>query len=530
VVWWQSTGRGQADWLALRPNLPLALLAVLPPLILVVAAAALRCFEYDETYTHFFASGIAMPDWPRAIVGVGEARSWFDSHQAGFGQVTRDLVAYDTHPPLYFWLIILWRDLVGPDHLATRAFSVLCFAAAIPVAWYLARLARVPPVPAIACTFLSYALLYPATLARAYSLAELLVLLGAAGLALVLRQDRTPDRAPRLAIAAASGFALGLAGFSHYLASITAGGLLGAFGLMLLLQRRLLAPVMAGLGFLPPLLAIIAMRSDQLTEDWYLEGFEPRSALQHMLETQAAALFARTPVWLDPPWRCISEWLIGIAGVIVFATIISRARSLLRDRVQAALVLAAFAIPTGLLLLAIWTDHAPFVSRYFAFGLPFLVFSFAAALGHVGVRRPGLAGVLGAYVLFWQAVGAGSQVLVPATQQEFRTIVAEAADYWKPGAVLAIPIGYDSVGKNGPYLWEAPSTWDMRIIRPTHLPGPAPEDPAVPVAQFADRSRVLLVTFVEDQGQWALDGLRPALLAAGWHKIAEEPYLEVWDH
>jgi len=177
-------------------------------------------------------------------------------------------------------------------------------------------------------------------------------------------------------------------------------------------------------------------------------------------------------------------------------------------------------MPLGLLALGVFTDRAPFVSRYASYSVPFCALCFAAGLGRLGERRPRLAAAVFGYVLLWQVVGVGSQVLWPATQQEFRPIVADVARRWVPGdSVLVVPVGYDHVGKNGPYLWEAPPDWPMVVVD-------------LPVEQTVERLRpaghLFLVTFVEQSGEDVLEQLRPALREAGWRPAATGEHLEVW--
>ncbi|WP_237212920.1 glycosyltransferase family 39 protein [Falsiroseomonas oryziterrae] len=491
----------------------------------MAVAAAIRGFEYDEAYLHFYVAGLAKLAWPIEPLPVGILRGWIEGQTAGFGRIASDLVELEHHPPLHFWIMALWREVFGPGHLVARVFSVLCTAGALALVPILARVARVPPLPALACTAFAYAVFYPGTLARAYALALLLTLAGSLALALLLREmqeERPRQRLDGGWLAFAAGLAFGLAGFSHYLAMLTATALLCSFAASALWRRRPLPVLFTGLGLLPPFVAVLAVRADQGSAEWFHPNFEPARDLVRLVEVQAAALFARTPVLFDEPWRALLALAIAPCLLLVGLALLAASRRLLTDPVRRMLLAGALAMPVGLVVLGALTDRAPFVSRYFSYGIPFVALCFAAGLGEIARARPRLAGVMLGYVLFWQVVGAGSQVVWPATQQEFRGIVAAASRHWEPGAsVLAVPIGYDGIGKNAPYLWEAPDDWPMAVVNEHN---PAGEF----LARLGSARRILLVTFVEVSGELAVEALHAALPAAGWRLQSTEPHLEVW--
>ena len=505
-------------WLASWPQRRVRLGLTLVVTVLLGLGAALRCFEYDETYLYMYLAGLPKPDWPLEPRTVAELRGWIDGHRAGPAQIMQDLVQHQTHPPLHFWLMIPWLAPWGFDNLAARIFSVLCGAASMLVAWRLAAVARVPGLPAVACTFLAYAVFYPATLARAYALALLLVLLGALALALLLREEgRRRDGAW---LAAGAGLAFGLAGLSHYLALIAGAALGGAFALTMLAQRRAWPVLAATLGGLPPFLLVIAVRADQTTVDWFHPDFVLGRDAVRLVEMVAAALFARTPLLLDGSARSLATSLVAPCLLLVGGTILFGIRSIMADPVRRVLLAGALAMPVGLFVVGALTDRAPFVSRYASYSVPFLAICFAAGLDRLATSRPRLAAAVFGYVLLWQAVGAGSQVAWPATQQEFRSIVAEVARRWVPGdSALLVPAGYDGIGKNGPYLWEAPQNWPMAVVA---LPGDQS------VGHLGPQRNLFVITFVELSGEWVLDRLRPALQAQGWRLAETADSFEVW--
>lgn len=531
-----------SGWIAVRPARAWQVALSLGLLGLIAAAAILRPFEYDESYLHFYLGGLPRPEWPIELRTVGTLRAWVDDANSGFLAIARNLIEYETHPPLHFWLLKLWREVLGPDHLVARAFSLLCTAVSLLLVWRLAAVARVPGIPAVACAFLGYAVFYPATLARAYALALLLVLWGTFILVRLLRDMEAQaaahpaaggvtsvarDAPPRASLhmaawAALAGLAFGLAGLSHYLALLAGAAIMGAFALTALRWWRPWPVLAAGCGVLPPFLGILAMRANQGTAEWFHPDFDLMRDVWRVAEMQVAALFGRLPLLSDEPWRTVLATLIVPAMLALLCTIGLGLRSILTDPVRRVLLVGALAMPVGLFAFSIVADRAPFVSRYCSYSLPFVALCFAAGLAELHRRRPRLAVAAFGYVLLWQALGAGALMAWTPTKQEYRGIVANVAASWVPGqSALIVPTGYDHIGKNGPYLWEAPADWPMAVV-----------DVLNPMDQFlaglGPTRHLFVVTFAERSGELALEALREALAAAGWRLTATIPHVEHW--
>ena len=86
----------------------------------------------------------------------------------------------DGHPPLYYWLLHGWMELVGDSDRASRSLSFVLGLAALPVGWMLGRRVGGRAAAAWTVVLLSvspYMVRY-STEARMYSLVMLLVLLG----------------------------------------------------------------------------------------------------------------------------------------------------------------------------------------------------------------------------------------------------------------------------------------------------------------------------------------------------------------
>ena len=181
--------------------------------VLLLAAAVLtltawlRGAEYDEQYSLFLTAGVPRPAWPETVFPAGLARD-IQAGTSGFLAIGQDLRVTDVHPPLYFWLLALWRAAFGPDLFVARLLSVVLGVAALGLTGAIAQRARIPPAQAMLLTLGCYAFAYTSGIARGFALAQLLLLGGA--LCLV-----SPSRAWRFAL---GGALLGGASFANYLA------------------------------------------------------------------------------------------------------------------------------------------------------------------------------------------------------------------------------------------------------------------------------------------------------------------------
>src|ERR1700722_15732300 len=145
---------------------------LLPCAVVLCLGAWLRGAEYDEQYTLFLTSGVPRRDWPVTVFPAGLVRDIQAGH-AGLAAIAHDLRVTDVHPPLYFWLVSLWRDVLGHALFVARLLSVLCGLGALALTGVIARTARVPPVPAIFLTLGCYGFAYTSVVARGFALALL---------------------------------------------------------------------------------------------------------------------------------------------------------------------------------------------------------------------------------------------------------------------------------------------------------------------------------------------------------------------
>lgn len=128
---WACSQTPKFDWSAIDPTRRTFCKRGIEPvafvLIFVAATAAgwmhLRhaSIWYDEAVTLLTTAGHAKIDWS---LGLQQFQP-----TAHLGKILVDLYRHDVHPPLYFWVLALWRVVFGPSLEVARALS-LCFTAA----------------------------------------------------------------------------------------------------------------------------------------------------------------------------------------------------------------------------------------------------------------------------------------------------------------------------------------------------------------------------------------------------------------
>jgi 4-amino-4-deoxy-L-arabinose transferase-like glycosyltransferase len=146
-------------------------------------------------YDLFLVAILAGAAIPRTLRLTGSL--WYDETFASRLKLTFSLpglawIFYDTHPPLYNFLMLLWNHVFGDSELSLRSLPFLCSLAAIVVTAGIARDIAGERVALVAALMmaLSGASVYYAQEARSYSLIILLFVLMAKYL---LRYARTAD-------------------------------------------------------------------------------------------------------------------------------------------------------------------------------------------------------------------------------------------------------------------------------------------------------------------------------------------------
>lgn len=471
--------------------------------ILLVAIAWRRGGEYDEFYSVFLVAGHPRPDWPASPFSAGAAQAFYRGH-AGFGAIAKALRGGDVHPPLYFWLLSLWRDALGFGLFRLRLLSVAETLGALALLGRIAGRMGISPSLAIVITTLFYGFAYTGIVARDFALATLCAMAGT-----LLAIDAARAGSARAGFWA--GALLGAACFSNDLAAFTAL----AVGLWLTAMtwqrwRVWLAAAIGGAMFLPAglwfFLAQAGARRGQFPP------FHLAPALLSLARDEAGALLGalprEVPAALSMP---VAAVLAAVLAWLLFLVLRDGLRGLGRE--ERALLAAGFAAPPlGLLALGAAFGNQPFEMRYVWLGLPFAGLAVAAALRR---RTRSLAALLAV-----GAVSVAGLALSPATMQPAgRT--ARAAAHLPADTLVVLPFGNDGVGVPGPFVAASPPQMRILVARAA---GPA-------VLAAARRFPRVAVARIEADG--ASRALVPRLAALFktapcWHSVPAGPLLAVF--
>ncbi len=459
----------------------------------LTAAAWVRGAEYDEQYTLFLTAGTPRPDWPDTVFPAGAVAAMQVGH-ASLMQIARDLRATDVHPPLYFWVVSLWREALGSSLFATRMLSVLCGLLSLSLIGSIARRCAIPAVPAMLLTLGCYGFVYVDAIARGFAPAQLLTL---CGVGLLLRQR------PLLA-----GISLGAACCCNYLAVFVAAAVIGAAGAW--------GAVLAAIPFLA-------------VDAWFLVGqhaartgqfppFQIWPSLQRLGEYETASVFGGLPLYVDGIWCAAIAAMLGLL-VLGLATCIARRRPWSAGPAESLLLAGALAPPIGLLLLGATFDNTPIELRYLTFGLPFVALLIAWALLPRNRRASGTYVTLMRISLALQFVGIAGLLLSQRTMQPARATAVEAGRLAGDGIVL-LPRGNDGVGIVGAFGIEAAAALPLLVIRPA-------ESIADRIAPY---HRVILALLAQDRDSIAtIPLLRTELIEAHWRRVAIGFNVEVYE-
>lgn len=414
--------------------------AILLGLALLLAAIAWnRPPEYDEAYSMFLTAGDARPAWPAGIFHPADVQAVYDG-QSGLFQVAENLRHGDVHPPLYFWLLEVWRHLFGPSWFAARMLSVMFSIVALAVVGWLAVLADIPVLPAVLLTFGSYGFAYTATVARGFALAQLFNVLG---VALVYRAERG-KRAGSVS-ASLGGLALGAASFTNYLAVFVGLAALGWLGMRN--ARRFALAAFGFAVFLPAdMWFFLAQRGSRVGQ---FQAFSLQHAVLLLAKDCGAALFGGLPLYAGAGGPLVTVALAALFAVCLGAII----KGHMRDAWLFASI--AIATPAGLVLLGLIFNNTPIEIRYLAFGTPFFALLLAGSLR--GWRMVIVAAVESCAIL-----GLG---VAPATMQPQGRAALAAAKLTTPATLVLVPFGNDGVGLPGPFIDAAPDNLQIELIR-----------------------------------------------------------------
>ena len=414
--------------------------------LLLVAIAWLRGGEYDEFYSVFLIAGDPRPNWPLVPFAAHRAAGFYHGH-AAFGAIAAALRRGDVHPPLYFWALSLWRDLVGMDLFRLRLLSVLFALAGLALLVRIARRIGAPPLLSALITLLFYGFAYTGIVARDFAMAQLFALAGAA---LLIEAEERGGLLPAIC----GGLALGAACFTNDLASFTAVALFAWLIATSWRRPKLwLAAGAAAALFLPAWLwFFIAQRGSRAGQ---FRPFHAAHAIARLAADQAGAILGALPLYAPRP----ASMALGAGLAVLIAMLAWHA---LRDGLPAlaprhrALVIAgAVAPPLGLLALGAMFDTMPIEVRYLWLGLPYVGLALAAGLR----ERPRLL----ALVLTVEAASIVGLARAPQTMQPAARAERAAAQTVGPNGLIILPFGNDGVGIPGPFVAAAPPSMHILI-------------------------------------------------------------------
>ena len=478
------------------------LIVLIGAALLLGAGTLLRSAEYDEQYTLFVTGAVARPAWPATSFTAGDVVR-LQAVRADLTHIAADLRATDVHPPLYFWLISLWRTAFGDSLVTARLGSVAC---ALGVLLAVARIARHLGAPAWLTMLLTlgcYGFAYTGTIARGFALAQMLAVWGAAN---ALAADEGRKRSML------TGALLGAASYANYLAGFTALAVAGWFALRREGRRLLL--VCAGMA---PFLAadLSFFLTQRQSRDGQFSAFHLMSAIPRLGKYLVATIFGGLPLYAEGLARtalsvAITVLMLGLIGLV------ARRWSLIGPAATRTLLAAcAAATPIGLLLLGATFDTTPIELRYLAFSAPFLALLAAGALTVPTTMGAILAGV----VLATQVVALAGWLTQPATMQPAR-VTATAAAALASNGVVFLPRGNDGVGIVGAFSGESPPNLRFLLVagdeppaRIRHRAAPFPRVVLALIAQDdSSRAAVAAMRAAFDDPCWRETGRRAAVL------------------
>ena len=520
------------------PKYQPVLWTLLPCAVVLCLAAWLRGAEYDEQYTLFLTAGVPRPAWPAAVFPAGLARV-LQSGDAGIGTIARDLRVTDVHPPLYFWLVALWRASLGHGLFVARLLSVLLGLVALGLTGLIARTARVPVVWAMALTVGCYGFAYTSMVARGFALAQVLLLGGVVGLILGRRWWHF----------ALAGALFGAATMSNYLALFTAGACLLAFSLEAIWSgprrnrppRAVLAPPDAGpsatlphiggenthprdaplfghvlaalcgfLVFIPgDLWWFLAQRDSRQGQ---FPPFSMAGSVARLAIRFTGDILGGLPLYVHGLASLVVTGALGLLVLWSVFRVVWRWRLIGTPPARTMFALAALAPGVGLLLLGMLFNNTPIEVRYLTFSTPFVGLLLAGALG------PWCRAV----VLAVQAASIAGLMLAPQTMQPARAAARAASALVRDGVVL-LPRGNDGVGVVGAFAIEASPALPLLLI-------PAGATPEQIRARLDSWHRVVLALIEQDDASRAAgDAMRRAMADPAWREVAHGPNVAVYE-
>ena len=345
---------------------------------------------------------------------------WYDegisAHQLtrSFPEILR-ASALDTHPPLYYWTLKAWGEVIGPSEVSLRSLSVVWGVLAVVLTWLIGRRLFGTLTATLAAVLLSAAPLavYYSQEVRMYAQVTAL------GLLAVYAYTRR------------SYWLYALAGLATLYTQYLGVALLAALNVHALLWARsrtrgewlrwLAANAVIAAGFAPWLPTFVDQQSHALNTS-------PRTPLSLATDTLTAygGGIARGDVFV---WAGAVLTLLALLGF-----------ALSRDRPAASLGLLVWLMPLGLVL-ALGIRSGLFEVRYLVVGVPGLMLLVGLAMARLA-RWPVMAAGLAAVALVPAAIGLSAEYFdVALARDDYRGLVGAIEREARPtdAVVLVAP-------------------------------------------------------------------------------------------
>jgi len=357
--------------------------------LLLVLALALclvdivsKSITFDEAHS-FLATGADMGH-PQ-FGSIDSVDAWRErwSEPAGPIDTVRHLRNRDVHPPLYFAILSVVREIMGSSLIAARSLSLLFGILALWAMHSLIGSLRIDGGGvAIVLFALSNVFVSQSTNARAYALAMALLIAAGACALRALEQDHPRTRA------AAAGALAGMALITHYMTVFCSAALFAWLLWIGFYRRRHEQWLAAGAAFVPFFAVGAWMVSPQL-------GSRPDQFEEFQVVLMASSL-AKGHLWMyfGPIFNVFGGGLAQVtAGALAAALIgwcyVAAAKAFAGEpntRQCWALIWAlAFSSIAGVLALSLLSDKSLWLYRYTAMSAPFSLL--LLALGALRIQR-----------------------------------------------------------------------------------------------------------------------------------------------
>jgi uncharacterized membrane protein len=369
-----------------------------------------RAIWEDESVVLLEMAGHTVPSWPAEPAPARLAKSQFQG-SSSLKRIVDDLGSYDSHPPLYYWSVFLWRQWWGPSLNATRAFSLICSIAVILALYGLLRVAEFesPFIPTWIYAFSSGSVHFGQE-ARSYALVTLSITL-AALCAYLATEAQNRSRGGVYAMAA--GLFSGAAFATHYFALFPACVILVWFLANARPGFRLIALATVIVACLVACVGLLTLSGQIKVASTGHRG-SPIGYYGHLKEVVTVGQMNVNLLW-KPSVSLFKGTLAGLGRGLIYGGWVvllgSSVLLLLRHSLEGrrkfwVLVLGlAIAPSAGLMLLDfLWKRHLH-IDRYLACSGPALAVIAGYALAKVLVYRPKLGWCLAAGVLLIQLTG-----------------------------------------------------------------------------------------------------------------------------